>query len=502
MSEHAERYHQSGSVMELLPEVYHAQGIHCTVFRRRILTVGGESSQPMWRAIKRVSDHPPWKYQPHNVQKEIRILKSSRHVNVIELLSAQKKSDKFELCYDIHMPFTPLTLSDLLNSPAFLPIASMTLIPTGFITPSSILGLAQAFQLLSKSIAYQILLALDYFHSGILMKGRGRIAHRDIKPSNILLDGSGCVKLIDFGIAWSPDFAEPDEEGNGDTQWEKEYVEPDDKMCCAVASGAPELLFSPVIYDAFATDMWSFGTVLAQLFTSLRFEPDNYHYDDVDEEEGINSDADEEDRTKNVPAPIILRSSVERDLEAGVSSVNGSWERDSLFDASRGEIGLAWSIFKVRGTPDESLWPTFRRLPDARSATFRTTPRVDLRTRLPNLPKQTSGSSLELSPFGVQALGLLERLLTYEPSERISTREALRCAWFADTAADETPLLLPRGHPKAEGRPYSFQGRDLGEYIKPWAETILMKYERDDKRHLSNNDTGIVYRPVEFDLDV
>jgi hypothetical protein len=39
------------------------------------------------------------------------------------------------------------------------------------------------------------------------------------------------------------------------------------------------------------------------------------------------------------------------------------WERYSLFDGSRGDIGLAWSIFRARGSPTPENWPVrFRRL--------------------------------------------------------------------------------------------------------------------------------------------
>ncbi|KAG8997210.1 hypothetical protein FRB94_007817 [Tulasnella sp. JGI-2019a] len=357
-----------------LPETYHAQGIHSTIFRRRL--VSSASSQSAWMAIKRVSDHPPWKFQPHNAQKEIRILKSCKHVNVIEMLVARRELEKFELYYEIHMPFVPLTLSNLLDSVLLLPTASRALIrPLGV---SIEFDSTQVLRLLTKSIAYQILLALGYLYNGILPGERGKVAHRDIKPANVLIDGSGCVKLIDFGIAWSPDFARSEQAGTVDDGWEEEYVEPEDKMCCAVASGphrAPELLFSPRIYNAFATDMWSFGTVLAQFFTPLRYVTREYGFDD-EIDEGVNSD-EEEAVADDILSPVMVPKSVKREMDAGASRLDEAWERDPLFDASRGEIGLAWSIFKVRGTPDEALWPVrpfARVIPHATGEYFRDLP--------------------------------------------------------------------------------------------------------------------------------
>jgi serine/threonine-protein kinase len=44
------------------------------------------------------------------------------------------------------------------------------------------------------AVARQVLEALAYAH------GRG-VVHRDVKPENILIDGSGAVKITDFGIA-------------------------------------------------------------------------------------------------------------------------------------------------------------------------------------------------------------------------------------------------------------------------------------------------------------
>jgi serine/threonine protein kinase len=56
-----------------------------------------------------------------------------------------------------------------------------------------------AFSVVAKSVVYQVLSGVAYLHSE-----ERRIAHRDIKPRNILLDTSGKVALIDFGVAYSP----------------------------------------------------------------------------------------------------------------------------------------------------------------------------------------------------------------------------------------------------------------------------------------------------------
>lgn len=92
--------------------------------------------------------------------------------------------------------------------------------------------------------------------------------------------------------------------------------------------------------------------MLAQISTALEFEHDRgyLHDDDGDSQNSQNDD-------ERAGGPLIIPQSVRRELDAGASLVEGTWRRKNLFDASRGEIGLAWSIFKVRGTPDEGNWP-------------------------------------------------------------------------------------------------------------------------------------------------
>ena len=111
------------------------------------------------------------------------------------------------------MPFIPFTLSDLLSVPTFSPIPDPD-------APHSAQS-ALAFDVVVKSIVYQILSGVAYLHSP-----ERRIAHRDIKPRNILLDNSGAAVLIDFGVAYSSAAGPRD-------MW----PEPEGKMYFEVGSG-------------------------------------------------------------------------------------------------------------------------------------------------------------------------------------------------------------------------------------------------------------------------
>lgn len=114
-------------------------------------------------------------------------------------------------------------------------------------------------------------------------------------------------------------------------------------LCFQRPYRAPELLFGPHTYDAFATDLWSLGAVFAEFFTALRLT----RLDEEYEAEDGDIVAEEEDRN----IPFILP----KDIRAG--DPNTRWQRDPLFDGTKGEIGLAWSIFKIRGTPTAETWP-------------------------------------------------------------------------------------------------------------------------------------------------
>lgn len=102
-----------------------------------------------------------------------------------------------EAPYALYMPLIPLSLVILLSSPLYTPkpyngtyspFARPVLSSSNDINP---------FEIVTKSIIYQLFLAVAYLHSL-----DPPISHRDLNPSNVLIDHFGVVKLIDFGIAW------------------------------------------------------------------------------------------------------------------------------------------------------------------------------------------------------------------------------------------------------------------------------------------------------------
>src|SRR5260370_37547770 len=116
--------------------------------------------------------------------------------------------------------------------------------------------------------------------------------------------------------------------------------------CSSSVYRGPELLFSPGTYDGPATDLWSLGVTLCDFFTPLRLvgTDDDDDDDDTDEDGGDENDFE----VKSFPLIIPKRAAC---------SQSARWCRDHVFDCSRGELGLIWSIFKIRGTPDSTTWP-------------------------------------------------------------------------------------------------------------------------------------------------
>ncbi|KAF9027134.1 kinase-like protein [Hymenopellis radicata] len=279
----------------------------------------------------------------------------------------------------------------------YVPMNLESLLNQPSFTPSE----AASFRSVSRSIIYQIILGVAYLHAE-----PQRIAHRDLKPSNVLLTTTGCVKLIDFGVSHDPKHDPHD-------IWHEEK----DRMYFEVSTGpyrAPELLFGTRSYDPFAVDIWSLGCLIADFFTPLVPEED---------------DDDDYEYPPELNPPVV---------------------RKTLFDGSRGEIALIWSIFKLMGTPTSQTWPDFDQLPDASRVEFNVVPAVPLDASLPNLNDDTE-------------LDLIYALLKYPPSSRLPATEALNHGCFAGD------ILVPPELIQVEKKSYVHQtaeGSSLGRLVE------------------------------------
>uniref|UniRef100_A0A061SMA7 Cyclin-dependent kinase 2 n=1 Tax=Tetraselmis sp. GSL018 TaxID=582737 RepID=A0A061SMA7_9CHLO len=80
------------------------------------------------------------------------------------------------------------------------------------------------------------------------------------------------------------------------------------------------------------------------------------------------------------------------------------------------EIDQLFHIFRLMGTPNETLWPGVSQLPEYKD-TF------------PKWRPQDLKDAVKLDPVG---LDLLRRMLTYHPSQRITAYEALQHSYFSE----------------------------------------------------------------------
>ncbi|KAJ3160564.1 negative regulator of the PHO system [Geranomyces michiganensis] len=101
-----------------------------------------------------------------------------------------------------------------------------------------------------------------------------------------------------------------------------------------------------------------------------------------------------------------------------------------LFPGKTNEDQLQ-KIFKLLGTPDESIWPRMSELPEYRTDWVRH-PRQHLQIRVP-----------ALDYTGIDLLG---RMLMYDPNQRISAKDALQHVFFNDITMPHPGLQVPFPH--------------------------------------------------------
>ena len=189
--------------------------------------VGNGAFGVVWRAREENSDVPvaikKVVLDPRYQNRELEMLRQLRHDCVIRLFHHFEKAGRKEDVVHLHlvMEFLPETIRSI----ALQFHKNRTRFPIDYL----------------RVYLYQALRALEYISSL-------RICHRDLKPDNLLIDPLRLrLKLIDFGCA-------------------KVLVkgQPNVSYICSRYYRAPELLLGATEYTC-AVDMWSIGTILAEL---------------------------------------------------------------------------------------------------------------------------------------------------------------------------------------------------------------------------------------------
>lgn len=97
-----------------------------------------------------------------------------------------------------------------------------------------------------------------------------------------------------------------------------------------------------------------------------------------------------------------------------------SYSRDRFFFSQ---------MFKLLGTVTESQWPGLRELKNYSAINFYVQPENKLRA--------------QFSDISDAGLDLLNRMLTYDPSKRISAKDALTHAYFDEAPRAKSAAMMP-----------------------------------------------------------
>ncbi|KAF5390655.1 hypothetical protein D9757_002769 [Collybiopsis confluens] len=265
-------------------------------------------------ALKRIRMESERDGFPVTAMREIKLLQSLRHDNVVRLYEMMVSSS-------VYMVFEYMDhdLTGVLSQTQFqFSVAHL------------------------KSLCHQMFCGLAYLHH----KG---IIHRDIKGSNILINNKGELKLADFGLArFYQKRRKADYTNRVITLWYR----------------PPELLLGATVYGP-EVDIWSAGCIMLELFTKK---------------------------------PVFQGND---------------------------EISQLDVIYKIFGTPSLSRWSGFANLPWYEMVK----PKDPIPNRFQDLFRKW------MSPG---ALNLAERLLDFDPTQRVTATQAM-----------ETPYFLTE-EPKAE----------------------------------------------------
>jgi cell division cycle 2-like protein len=109
--------------------------------------------------------------------------------------------------------------------------------------------------------------------------------------------------------------------------------------------------------------------------------------------------------------------------------------KEPLFNG-RNEFDQLNKIFRILGTPNETIWPGFSKLPQVK-ANY-------VKHQYNLLRKKFPATSFTGSPvLSDSGLDLLNKLLTYDPEKRINAEDALNHEWFREVPLPKSKEFMP-----------------------------------------------------------
>jgi serine/threonine protein kinase len=208
-----------------------------------------------------------------------------------------------------------------------------------------------------------------------------QVLHRDIKGANLLINNRGQLKLGDFGLA---------------RRFDPEKKETFTNRCITLWYRPPELLLGATVYST-AVDMWSIGCVFAELLTKSALLPGR----------------DEPDQLERICQ--LCGTPVDKPADDGDARAWPGVSKLRLYG-------------QLIGQPARKDWP--RRLHNDMSARLKG-------ARL----KETCARLTERD--ATDAVDLLDKLLTLDPSRRLSAAGALDHIYFWNPVKPAEPSALP-----------------------------------------------------------
>ncbi|ODQ58698.1 hypothetical protein WICANDRAFT_21208, partial [Wickerhamomyces anomalus NRRL Y-366-8] len=264
-------------------------------------------------ALKRLRMESEREGFPITAMREIRLLQSFDHPNIVKLLEIMVEQKQIYMIFD----YADHDLTGILSNPD--------------------IKLSDAN---CKYFFKQLLEGINYLHSK-------KVIHRDIKGSNLLIDRRGVLKVADFGLARKMKKTKPSQSPDYTNRVITLWYRP------------PELLLGTTDYGR-EVDMWGIGCLLVEIFT-----------------------------------------------------------KKAIFQA-QDEIQQLHVIFEIMGTPSFEEWPKIDNLPwyelvkpkDFYNSTFK---------------------GLYGSVLSKQCFDLALQLLKYDPSKRITAKDALKHEYFKES---------------------------------------------------------------------